>query len=322
MASSLLSLTPKLCIAPRTISSPRRLFTSYAAALHSPPSLGLGRVGLALGSSRSMVARSSAVAVANARDSRPIVVIDNYDSFTYNLCQKTGTNLKLANYQNIIVMQYFYGQVKALCNPTSSVLKYLGELGVHFEVYRNDELTVEDIKRHVNPFYLIFHCSNRLINPRGILISPGPGAPQDSGISLQTVLELGPSMPLFGVCMGLQCIGEAFGGKIVRAPSGVMHGKSSLVYYDETLEDSLFHGLPNPFTACRYHSLVIENDSFPSDALEIMAWTEDGLVMAARHKKHKHIQGVQFHPESIMTPEGKTMVSNFIKLMDKWSQQN
>ncbi|CAL9194718.1 unnamed protein product [Musa acuminata subsp. burmannicoides] len=271
MASSLLSLTPKLCIAPRTISSPRRLFTSYAAALHSPPSLGLGRVGLALGRSRSMVARSSAVAVANARDSRPIVVIDNYDSFTYNLCQ------------------------------------YLGELGVHFEVYRNDELTVEDIKR---------------INPRGILISPGPGAPQDSGISLQTVLELGPSMPLFGVCMGLQCIGEAFGGKIVRAPSGVMHGKSSLVYYDETLEDSLFHGLPNPFTACRYHSLVIENDSFPSDALEIMAWTEDGLVMAARHKKHKHIQGVQFHPESIMTPEGKTMVSNFIKLMDKWSQQN
>ncbi|THU61707.1 hypothetical protein C4D60_Mb07t26150 [Musa balbisiana] len=286
MASSLLSLTPKLCIAPRTISRPRRFFTSYAAALHSPPSLGLGRVGLALGRSRSMVARCSAVAVANARDSRPIVVIDNYDSFTYNLCQ------------------------------------YLGELGVHFEVYRNDELTVEDIKRHVNPFYLIFHCSNRLINPRGILISPGPGAPQDSGISLQTVLELGPSMPLFGVCMGLQCIGEAFGGKIVRAPSGVMHGKSSLVYYDETLEDSLFHGLPNPFTACRYHSLVIENDSFPSDALEIMAWTEDGLVMAARHKKHKHIQGVQFHPESIMTPEGKTMVSNFIKLMDKWSQQN
>ncbi|CAL9104137.1 unnamed protein product [Musa textilis] len=286
MASSLLSLTPKLCIAPRTISNPRRLFTSHAAALPSPPSLGVGRGCLALGRSRSMVARSSAVAVANARDSRPIVVIDNYDSFTYNLCQ------------------------------------YLGELGVHFEVYRNDELTVEDIKRHVNPFYLIFHCSNRLINPRGILISPGPGAPQDSGISLQAVLELGPSMPLFGVCMGLQCIGEAFGGKIVRAPSGVMHGKSSLVYYDETLEDSLFYGLPNPFTACRYHSLVIENDSFPSDALEIMAWTEDGLVMAARHKKHKHIQGVQFHPESIMTPEGKTMVSNFIKLMDKWSQQN
>ncbi|KAJ8470278.1 hypothetical protein OPV22_024621 [Ensete ventricosum] len=263
-SSSLLPVTPKLWIAPRTIHSPRRLFTSHAAALPSPPSLGLRRVGLALGRSRSMVARSSvvagvksrAVAVANARDSRPIVVIDNYDSFTYNLCQ------------------------------------YLGELGVHFEVYRNDELTVEDIKR---------------INPRGILISPGPGAPQDSGISLKTVLELGPSMPVFGVCMGLQCIGEAFGGKIVRAPSGVMHGKSSLVYYDETLEDSLLHGLPNPFTACRYHSLVIENDSFPSDALEIMAWTEDGLVMAARHKKHKHIQGVQFHPESIMTPEGKTM---------------
>ncbi|KAG6522123.1 hypothetical protein ZIOFF_019260 [Zingiber officinale] len=174
--------------------------------------------------------------------------------------------------------------------------------GVNFETYRNDEITVDDIKR---------------INPRGILISPGPGTPQDSGISLQTVFELGPSIPLFGVCMGLQCIGEAFGGKIVRAPSGVMHGKSSLVYYDESLDDNLFHGLPNPFTVCRYHSLVIEKESFPSDSLEITAWTADGLIMAARHKEYRHILGVQFHPESIMTPEGKTMVGNFIKLMDK-----
>ncbi|XP_042373484.1 anthranilate synthase beta subunit 2, chloroplastic-like [Zingiber officinale] len=117
--------------------------------------------------------------------------------------------------------------------------------------------------------------------------------------------------------MGLQCIGEAFGGKIVRAPSGVMHGKSSLVYYDESLDDNLFHGLPNPFTVCRYHSLVIEKESFPSDSLEITAWTADGLIMAARHKEYRHILGVQFHPESIMTPEGKTMVGNFIKLMDK-----
>ncbi|URE14995.1 Anthranilate synthase component [Musa troglodytarum] len=288
MASSLLSLTPKLCIAPRTISNPRRLFTSHAAALPSPPSLGVGRGCLALGRSRSMVARSSAVAVANARDSRPIVVIDNYDSFTYNLCQV-------------------------------SILMLEGKLDLSLGLRHTCPQT-PDLAHHGHILVVVlligsvldsrygFSYPAMIINPRGILISPGPGAPQDSGISLQAVLELGPSMPLFGVCMGLQCIGEAFGGKIVRAPSGVMHGKSSLVYYDETLEDSLFYGLPNPFTACRYHSLVIENDSFPSDALEIMAWTEDGLVMAARHKKHKHIQGVQFHPESIMTPEGKTMV--------------
>ncbi|KAJ8754503.1 hypothetical protein K2173_005664 [Erythroxylum novogranatense] len=196
----------------------------------------------------------------------PIVVIDNYDSFTYNLCQ------------------------------------YMGELGCYFEVYRNDELTVEELKEK---------------NPRGVLISPGPGVPQDSGISLQTVLELGPIVPLFGVCMGLQCIGEAFGGKIVRSPYGVMHGKSSLVYYDEKGEDGLFSGLSNPFTVGRYHSLVIEKDSFPHEQLEITAWTEDGLVMAARHKKYKYLQGVQFHPESIITTEGKEIVRNFIKLIEK-----
>ncbi|GAA0171289.1 hypothetical protein Leryth_007300 [Lithospermum erythrorhizon] len=199
------------------------------------------------------------------RNQNPIVVIDNYDSFTYNLCQ------------------------------------YMGELGCNFVVYRNDELTVDELKKK---------------NPRGILISPGPGAPQDSGISLQTVLELGPLVPLFGVCMGLQCIGEAFGGKIVRSPFGVMHGKKSLVYYNEGEEDGLFGGLSNPFTAGRYHSLVIEKESFPHDALEITAWTEDGLVMAARHKKFRHIQGVQFHPESIITTEGKTIVDNFIKSIE------
>ncbi|KAL8520826.1 hypothetical protein ACS0TY_011399 [Phlomoides rotata] len=195
----------------------------------------------------------------------PIVVIDNYDSFTYNLCQ------------------------------------YMGELGCEFEVYRNDELTIDELKEK---------------NPRGILISPGPGAPQDSGISLQTVLELGPTVPLFGVCMGLQCIGEAFGGKIVRSPCGVVHGKSSLCYYNEGGEDGLFAGLPNPFTVGRYHSLVIEKESCP-DVLEITAWTEDGLIMAARHKKYRHIQGVQFHPESIITTEGKKMVHNFVKLIER-----
>ncbi|MCL7022724.1 hypothetical protein MKW94_013168 [Papaver nudicaule] len=201
------------------------------------------------------------------RDLHPIVVIDNYDSFTYNLCQ------------------------------------YMGEMGCAIEVYRNDELTIEELKKR---------------NPRGILISPGPGTPQDSGISLQTVLELGPVVPLFGVCMGLQCIGEAFGGKIIRAPSGVMHGKSSPVFYDEKGEDGLLAGLPNPFTAGRYHSLVIENESFPSDELEITAWTADGSVMAVRHKKYRHIQAVQFHPESIITTKGKAIVRNFLKLVEKF----
>ncbi|KDP38169.1 hypothetical protein JCGZ_04812 [Jatropha curcas] len=214
------------------------------------------------------VTESNSFSVAsNSREMKnPIIVIDNYDSFTYNLCQ------------------------------------YMGELGCHFEVYRNDELTVEELKRK---------------NPRGVLISPGPGTPQDSGISLQTVLELGPLVPLFGVCMGLQCIGEAFGGKIVRSPYGVVHGKSSPVYYDEKGEDGLFSGLENPFTAGRYHSLVIEKDSFPSEELEITAWTEDGLIMAARHKKYKHLQGVQFHPESIITSEGKSIVRNFVKMIER-----
>ncbi|XP_022734987.1 anthranilate synthase beta subunit 1, chloroplastic-like isoform X2 [Durio zibethinus] len=182
---------------------------------------------------------TSSVLEYKKNSKNPIIVIDNYDSFTYNLCQ------------------------------------YMGELGCHFEVYRNDELTVEELKRK---------------NPRGVLISPGPGTPQDSGISLQTVLELGPIVPLFGVCMGLQCIGEAFGGKIVRSPFGVMHGKSSLVYYDEKGQDGLFTGLSNPFKAGRYHSLVIEKDSFPGEELKITAWTEDGLIMAARHKVYKHLQ--------------------------------
>ncbi|KAL0446696.1 UNVERIFIED_CONTAM: Anthranilate synthase beta subunit, chloroplastic [Sesamum latifolium] len=209
---------------------------------------------------------SSVNSSSSKRDANPIIVIDNYDSFTYNLCQ------------------------------------YMGELGCEFEVYRNDELTVDELKGK---------------NPRGILISPGPGTPQDSGVSLQTVLELGPILPLFGVCMGLQCIGEAFGGKVVRSPYGVVHGKSSLVYYNEGGEDGLFAGLSNPFTAGRYHSLVIEKESFPSDVLEITAWTEDGLIMAARHKVYRHLQGVQFHPESIITDEGKTIVHNFIKLIER-----
>ncbi|KAK8657457.1 hypothetical protein V6N13_035692 [Hibiscus sabdariffa] len=262
MAANILTqsslLQPKLALSDQTLQNPS---LSHLPRLSPPSRIGSqqkkrnGIVGKA--SLASIELNSNSSVLKNKKNSKnPIVVIDNYDSFTYNLCQ----------------------------------------------VYRNDELTVEELKRK---------------NPRGVLISPGPGTPQDSGISLQTVLELGPSVPLFGVCMGLQCIREAFGGKIVRSPYGVMHGKSSLVYYDEKGEDGLLCGLPNPFNVGRYHSLVIEKDSFPGEELEVTAWTDDGLIMAARHKVYKHLQGVQFHPESIITSEGKTIVRNFIKLMER-----
>ncbi|GMN38345.1 hypothetical protein TIFTF001_007571 [Ficus carica] len=259
--------------APKTSLSCKTLQRPFPTSLSTPSSSSQLGFGVKLGNGFAAKASMAAVSQANLRSpvsdknlKSPIIVIDNYDSFTYNLCQ------------------------------------YMGELGCDFEVYRNDELTVEELKRK---------------NPRGVLISPGPGEPQDSGISLQTVLELGPTVPLFGVCMGLQCIGEAFGGKIVRTPYGVMHGKSSLVYYDEKGEDGLFSGLSNPFTAGRYHSLVIDKETFPHEELEVTAWTEDGLVMAARHKKYRYLQGVQFHPESIITTEGKGIVRNFIRMIEK-----
>ncbi|KAK8604225.1 hypothetical protein V6N13_099174 [Hibiscus sabdariffa] len=261
-------LQPKLSLSDKTLQNPP---LSHLTRLSPPSRVGFlqkKRTGIVVKASlASSVLDSNSSVLENKKNSKnPIVVIDNYDSFTYNLCQ------------------------------------YMGELGCYFEVYRNDEITLEELKRK---------------NPSGVLISPGPGTPQDSGISLQTVLELGPIVPLFGVCMGLQCIGEAFGGKIVRAPFGVMHGKSSLVYYDEKEEDGLFCGLSNPFSVGRYHSLVIEKDSFPGETLEVTAWTEDGVIMAARHKIYKHLQGVQFHPESIITSEGKTIVRNFIKLIKR-----
>ncbi|KAF3432060.1 hypothetical protein FNV43_RR26799 [Rhamnella rubrinervis] len=249
--------------------TPKTPQNSRPALVSTPSSRSKLRFGVKLGNgfAAEAVTESKTVSPVSAkRVNNPIIVIDNYDSFTYNLCQ------------------------------------YIGELGYHFEVYRNDELTIDELKRK---------------RPSGVLISPGPGEPQDSGISLETVLELGPIVPLFGVCMGLQCIGEAFGGKIVRSPYGVMHGKSSLIYYDEKGEDGLFAGLSNPFTAGRYHSLVIDKDSFPHEALEVTAWTEDGLIMAARHKKYRHIQGVQFHPESIITSEGMGIVHNFIKMVER-----
>ncbi|THF95578.1 hypothetical protein TEA_023525 [Camellia sinensis var. sinensis] len=273
---------------------------------------------------------SQLVSVKN-KITNPIVVIDNYDSFTYNLCQNIShipSNASLSLLTSCTFPRFYtlsvftgcsilltldkcgcskiavLGTILKHCSLNFDVyfVEYMGELGCNFEVYRNDELTVDELKKK---------------NPRGVLISPGPGTPQDSGISLKTVLELGPTVPLFGVCMGLQCIGEAFGGKIVRSPHGVMHGKSSLVYHNEGGEDGLFSGLSNPFTAGRYHSLVIEKESFPHEALEMTAWTEDGLVMAARHKIYRHLLGVQFHPESIITSEGKMIVKNFIKLIEK-----
>jgi len=186
-----------------------------------------------------------------------VIVIDNYDSFTYNLSQ------------------------------------YLGSLGCEHVVLKNDDLTVEELRE---------------LAPRGILLSPGPGKPEDSGISLEAVKQLGPHFPLFGVCMGHQCIGQAFGGTVVRAPGGVMHGKSSPVFHKDL---GTLKTLTNPFKAARYHSLVIEKESCP-EVLEVTAWTQDGTIMAVQHREYNHIQGVQFHPESIITDYGMTIMENFI----------
>ncbi|UPQ96834.1 beta subunit of anthranilate synthase [Chloropicon primus] len=187
-----------------------------------------------------------------------VVVVDNYDSFTYNLCQ------------------------------------YLGSLKTEYVVFKNDEVTVDQIDD---------------AKPRGILVSPGPGTPEESGISLETVEKLGPKFPLFGVCMGHQCIGQIFGGNVIRAKCGVMHGKTSPVFHNDT---GVLKGLSSPFDAARYHSLVIEEETFPEDQLEVLGWCEDGTIMAVQHKDMKHIQGVQFHPESVICPEGMKIVQNFV----------
>jgi anthranilate synthase/aminodeoxychorismate synthase-like glutamine amidotransferase len=183
-----------------------------------------------------------------------IVMIDNYDSFTYNLVQ------------------------------------YLGELGAEVRVYRNDATSVEEI---------------RALKPSHIVISPGPGGPSEAGISRQVIRELGPHTPTLGVCLGHQCIGEAFGGRVVRAER-LMHGKTSRIYhYDE----DLFHDVPNPFDATRYHSLVVD-DPLP-EALLTTAFTRQGELMGLRHQEYP-IYGVQFHPESILTTAGKQILENFL----------
>jgi anthranilate synthase/aminodeoxychorismate synthase-like glutamine amidotransferase len=185
-----------------------------------------------------------------------IAVIDNYDSFTYNLVQ------------------------------------YLGELGAVVRVFRNDAITVSELDA---------------LDPSHIVVSPGPGEPSDAGISREVIREMGARRPVLGVCLGHQCIGDVFGGRVVRAPR-LVHGKTSPVYH---YGNGLYRGLPSPFEATRYHSLIVA-EPLPDD-LEVTAFTTAGEVMGLRHKSHP-IHGVQFHPESILTTGGKQILSNFLRL--------
>lgn len=184
-----------------------------------------------------------------------ILMIDNYDSFTYNLVQ------------------------------------YMGELGADLTVFRNDKITVKEIE---------------MMNPEKIVISPGPCTPNEAGISLDVIRTFSGRVPILGVCLGHQSVGQAFGGKVVRAPK-VWHGKISDIIHDGR---TIFSGLPNPFIATRYHSLIVERETLPG-CFEVSAWTEDGIIMGLRHKNHP-TEGVQFHPESILTIEGKKLLKNFL----------
>lgn len=186
-----------------------------------------------------------------------ILLLDNYDSFTYNLAQ------------------------------------YLGDLGCTVEVHRNDKISVEQIARR---------------KPERIVISPGPCTPQEAGISIELIQELASKIPILGVCLGHQAIGAAFGGKIIRAPK-LFHGKTSEIEHDG---EGVFRKLPNPFTATRYHSLIVEGKSLPRE-LVVTAETKDGIIMGLRHRRFK-IAGVQFHPESVLTLPGKQLLQNFLSL--------
>ncbi len=170
------------------------------------------------------------------------------------------------------------------------LVQYLGELGLDPIVYRNDKLSIQDVSR---------------LDANAILISPGPGTPRDSGISMELIREYKDLKPIFGVCLGMQCIGEFFGGNVIQAPE-VMHGKTSSISHTD---QGVFAGISNPLEATRYHSLVVEKESLP-DALEITAETNDGIIMGLRHKQYR-IEGVQFHPESILTQEGHSILRNF-----------
>jgi anthranilate synthase/aminodeoxychorismate synthase-like glutamine amidotransferase len=184
-------------------------------------------------------------------------MIDNYDSFTYNLVQ------------------------------------YFGELGQDLKVYRNNKITIAEIEA---------------MKPERIVISPGPCTPKEAGISIDVIKHFAGKLPVLGVCLGHQAMGEAFGGDVIRAPY-LMHGKTSMIHHDGK---TIFAGLPNPFEATRYHSLIIKRETLPP-VLEISAWTEDGVIMGVRHKQFK-VEGVQFHPESILTGAGKDLLRNFLKL--------
>ena len=184
-----------------------------------------------------------------------LLMIDNYDSFTYNLVQ------------------------------------YLGELGIDILVFRNDKITIEEIE---------------YLSPERIVISPGPCTPKEAGFSKEVALHFGSRLPVLGVCLGHQSVGEAYGGDVVLADR-LMHGKTSEVYHDGK---TLFHGLPDPFTATRYHSLIVERKTLP-DCFEISAWTDQNEIMGIRHKEYP-LQGVQFHPESILTEVGKNLLKNFL----------
>lgn len=186
-----------------------------------------------------------------------LLVIDNYDSFTYNLVQ------------------------------------YLGEMGADIEVFRNDKITLSKIKK---------------MKPWKIVISPGPCTPKEAGISNDVIREFSGKVPLLGVCLGHQCLGYTFGGKVIVA-SRIMHGKTSLIHHNGK---TIFSKLENPFVATRYHSLLVEKKSLPS-VLEVIAWTKEGEIMGLRHKHHP-TWGVQFHPESILTKEGKKLLSNFLSV--------
>ncbi|MDP6509526.1 MAG: aminodeoxychorismate/anthranilate synthase component II [Chloroflexota bacterium] len=185
-----------------------------------------------------------------------LLVIDNYDSFTYNLVQ------------------------------------YLLELGQELDVRRNDKVTVAEIEA---------------LDPAGIIVSPGPCTPDEAGISLAAVERFGPTTPLLGVCLGHQCVGQAYGGDIVAAPE-LMHGKTSAIHHDGR---GIFASLPEPFEATRYHSLIVDRATLPQD-LEVSAETADGLIMGVRHRSHP-VNGVQFHPESILTSAGKDLLAGFLK---------
>ena len=189
-----------------------------------------------------------------------IIMIDNYDSFTYNLVQ------------------------------------YLGEMGQELIVKRNDEITIEDIEQW---------------QPQYIMISPGPCSPNEAGMSLQIIKHFAKDFPIFGVCLGHQAIGQAFGGDVVQAER-LMHGKTSPVFHDGK---TIFENMPNPFQATRYHSLIIKKETLPS-CFEISAWTEEGEIMAIRHKEYP-VEGVQFHPESIMTEKGKELIGQFIEFYNR-----